>query len=150
MIDAGSSGSRIHVYRFNYCREEPELEDEVFYPIEPGLSSYKDDPEAAAASLDELMQIALDNVPAELQHCTPLAVKATAGLRLLGEDESANILNAVRTRLETNYPFPLAGVEIMDGKDEGNGLSFFLACLVVPTDLIDRCLCVDYGKLSAG
>ncbi|KAI8140111.1 nucleoside phosphatase GDA1/CD39 [Fennellomyces sp. T-0311] len=123
MIDAGSSGSRIHVYRFNYCREQPELEDEVFYPIEPGLSSYKDDAEAAAKSLDELMQVALENVPAELHHCTPIELKATAGLRLLGEGQSKKILDAVRTRLETQYPFPIAGgdhgIEIMDGKDEG-------------------------------
>ncbi|KAG2222823.1 hypothetical protein INT45_011633 [Circinella minor] len=123
MIDAGSSGSRIHVYRFNFCREQPELEDEVFYPIEPGLSSYKDDAEGAAKSLDELMQVALDKVPADLHHCTPIELKATAGLRLLGESRSKKILDAVRTRLETQYPFPIAGgengIEIMDGKDEG-------------------------------
>ncbi|KAI9314592.1 nucleoside phosphatase family-domain-containing protein [Dichotomocladium elegans] len=123
MIDAGSSGSRIHVYRFNYCREEPELEDEVFYPIQPGLSSYENDPEGAAKSLDELMEVALQNVPKELHHCTPIMLKATAGLRLLGEGKSKRILDAVRTRLEDQYPFPIAGgergVEIMDGKDEG-------------------------------
>lgn len=123
MIDAGSSGSRIHVYRFNYCREEPELEDEVFYPIKPGLSSYENDPDGAARSLDELMKVALDNVPADLHHCTPIMLKATAGLRLLGENKSKAILEAVRARLESQYPFPIAGgdkgVEIMDGKDEG-------------------------------
>lgn len=123
MIDAGSSGSRIHVYRFNYCREEPELEDEVFYPIKPGLSSYENDPDAAARSLDELMKVALDNVPTDLHHCTPIMLKATAGLRLLGEGKSKAILEAVRARLESQYPFPIAGgdrgVEIMDGKDEG-------------------------------
>ncbi|KAL1922352.1 uncharacterized protein VTP21DRAFT_9891 [Calcarisporiella thermophila] len=123
MIDAGSTGSRIHVYRFNYCKSTPELEDEVFEKTEPGLSSYKDDPLAAAKSLDGLMQVALDNVPKDLYDCTPIAVKATAGLRLLGENQSKNILKAVRNRLEKNYPFPIhggpSGVEIMDGRDEG-------------------------------
>ncbi|KAI8061683.1 nucleoside phosphatase GDA1/CD39 [Gongronella butleri] len=122
MIDAGSSGSRVHVYRFNFCNKEPKLENEVFEMLKPGLSSYEDDPEAAAHSLDKLLDIAVKNVPAEYHHCTPLAVKATAGLRLLGPDASDRILKQVRTHLETNYPFPLAGddaVTIMDGSDEG-------------------------------
>ncbi|ORX55636.1 nucleoside phosphatase GDA1/CD39 [Hesseltinella vesiculosa] len=122
MIDAGSSGSRVHVYRFNFCKKEPQLEDEVFHMLKPGLSSYKDDPAAAAHSLDELMQIAVKNVPSEFHHCTPLAVKATAGLRLLGKDISDRILSKVRSHLETSYPFPIAGddgVAIMDGSDEG-------------------------------
>ncbi|GBC09083.1 hypothetical protein RclHR1_00860021 [Rhizophagus clarus] len=122
MIDAGSTGSRIHVYRFNYCKASPELEDEIFAHIEPGLSSYGDNPEAAAKSLNVLMEVALKNVPKELQHCTPVAVKATAGLRLLGLKKSERILEAVREHLEINYPFPIIekdGVVIMDGKDEG-------------------------------
>ncbi|KAI8089969.1 nucleoside phosphatase GDA1/CD39 [Halteromyces radiatus] len=123
MIDAGSSGSRVHVYRFNYCQQEPQLEDEVlFHMLKPGLSSYKDDPMAAARSLNELMDLAVENVPTELHHCTPIAVKATAGLRLLGKDVSDKILAQVRSHLETNYPFPIAGengIQIMDGSDEG-------------------------------
>ncbi|CAG8776178.1 14656_t:CDS:2 [Gigaspora margarita] len=122
MLDAGSTGSRIHVYKFNYCKESPELEDEIFHHIQPGLSAYPDDTDAAARSLDVLLKVALDNVPEELHHCTPIAVKATAGLRLLGQEKSARILDAVHYHLETNYPFYIiedGGVAIMDGKDEG-------------------------------
>ncbi|KAL7330296.1 Guanosine-diphosphatase [Mucor circinelloides] len=119
MIDAGSSGSRVHVYKFNYCKEEPELENEVFHMLEPGLSSFADDAEGAADSLEELLQIAVDSVPKSMQHCTPIAVKATAGLRLLGAEKSDRILQAVRSRLQDKYPFPIADIEIMDGKDEG-------------------------------
>ncbi|KAI8991829.1 nucleoside phosphatase GDA1/CD39 [Mycotypha africana] len=119
MIDAGSSGSRVHVYKFNFCREEPELENEVFHMIEPGLSSFENDPEAAADSLEDLLQIAVESVPASMQKCTPIAVKATAGLRLLGAAKSQRILDAVKNRLEVKYPFPINAVEIMDGKDEG-------------------------------
>ncbi|RMZ84447.1 hypothetical protein DV738_g816, partial [Chaetothyriales sp. CBS 135597] len=129
MIDAGSTGSRIHVYRFNNCGPTPELESEEFKMTEKkaggsGLSSYGSDAEGAAKSLDPLLQVALDHVPDEYKPCTPIAVKATAGLRLLGDDLSKNILEAVRTRLETQYPFPVVskekgGVEIMKGEDEG-------------------------------
>ncbi|KAG9235882.1 guanosine-diphosphatase-like protein [Amylocarpus encephaloides] len=134
MIDAGSTGSRIHVYRFNNCGATPELESEDFKMTEPkkggaGLSSYNSDAngvdaEGAAKSLDVLMDVAMEKVPEKLKGCTPVAVKATAGLRLLGTEKSEKILEAVRTRLETVYPFPVIskeenGVAIMDGMDEG-------------------------------
>jgi guanosine-diphosphatase len=128
MLDAGSTGSRIHVYRFNNCGATPELEDEVFKmtPVlkgGSGLSAYASDPEDAAKSLDVLMDVALEHVPDKLKACTPVAVKATAGLRALGPDRSEQILKAVRHRLETKYPFPVVseekgGVEVMDGKYE--------------------------------
>ncbi|KAK5738953.1 Guanosine-diphosphatase [Elasticomyces elasticus] len=129
MLDAGSTGSRIHVYRFNNCGPTPELEDEIFEMTAKkeggsGLSSYKGDPEGAAKSLDVLMDVAVKNVPETLQGCTPVAVKATAGLRKVGQEGSDAILKAVRNRLETVYPFAVVseangGVEVMDGKDEG-------------------------------
>jgi guanosine-diphosphatase len=129
MIDAGSTGSRIHVYKFNNCGSTPELEDEVFKMTPKkeggaGLSAYKGDPEGAAKSLDVLMEAAMESVPHKLKSCTPVAVKATAGLRMLGPEMSQSILDAVRTRLETQYPFPVVskeenGVAILDGSDEG-------------------------------
>lgn len=122
MIDAGSTGSRIHVYKFNNCGPSPALEDEVFVQTIPGLSAYADKPEEAAKSLDVLMQAAVENVPIHLRRCSPVSVGATAGLRLLGEKKSENILNAVRHRLKHHYPFPISkrsGVSIMDGRDEG-------------------------------
>lgn len=131
MIDAGSTGSRIHVYRFNYCSESPELEDEYFEMLKGGLSNYGTNPSAAADSLRPLLKSALERVPASLQKCTPVAVKATAGLRLLPGKQAEDVIKAVRHMLETEYPFPIAdgmnadgskaskGVEIMEGKDEG-------------------------------
>ncbi|EPE02998.1 guanosine-diphosphatase [Ophiostoma piceae UAMH 11346] len=130
MIDAGSTGSRIHVYKFNNCGASPELESEIFKQTKKvdgkssGLSAYPDDPDAAAHSLDILLEEAMREVPDKLKSCTPIAVKATAGLRLLGPEKSQRILDAVRKHLEEDYPFPVqsaeeGGVAIMDGSDEG-------------------------------
>jgi guanosine-diphosphatase len=122
MIDAGSTGSRIHVYRFNYCNASPTLEDEVFKEIKPGLSSYPDSPKDAADSLDPLLKLAMSKIPKELQECTPIAVKATAGLRLLGDEKSEAILKAVEEKIKNEYPFNLPkekGVIVMGGEDEG-------------------------------
>jgi guanosine-diphosphatase len=122
MIDAGSSGSRVHVYKFNNCKATPHLLNEEFKMMKPGLSSFDTDTEGAAKSLDQLLEVAVKAVPEEDQACTPIAVKATAGLRILGEEKANKILEAVRHRLETEWPFPVVaedGVAIMDGADEG-------------------------------
>ncbi|KAL7945533.1 GDA1/CD39 family domain-containing protein [Trichoderma barbatum] len=127
MIDAGSTGSRIHVYKFNNCGPIPELEKEEFKMTEKsvgGLSAFKNDPVAAAKSLDPLMAVAMEHVPDLLKKCSPVAVKATAGLRLIGKELADAILVEVRRHLEQDYPFPVVsaeqnGVAIMDGSDEG-------------------------------
>lgn len=122
MIDAGSTGSRIHIYKFNYCEASPMLEYEVFEQLRPGLSKFRGKPLEAAGSLNKLMELAKATVPKSLQHCTPVAVKATAGLRLLGKADSNAILDAVEHHLKSDFPFPLAPADpvvVMDGKDEG-------------------------------
>ena len=122
MIDAGSTGSRIHVYKFNNCGPSPVYEYETFVQKHPGLSAFAGRPEEAAQSLDSLLDVAMRTVPEQLRRCTPVAVKATAGLRLLGAEQSGEILEAVRRRIGSAYPFPLAAqdpVAIMDGRDEG-------------------------------
>lgn len=122
MIDAGSTGSRIHVYKFNNCGASPQYEYEHFKQINPGLSSYEGRPMDAAASLDVLLDEAMEVVPAQLRSCAPVAVKATAGLRAIGVNAATEILDTVRKRLQDKYPFPIAakdGVVIMDGSEEG-------------------------------
>ncbi|KAI0736244.1 nucleoside phosphatase family-domain-containing protein [Fomitopsis betulina] len=122
MIDAGSTGSRIHIYKFNNCGQSPTYEYEIFRMTQPGLSSYSGRPQEAAQSLDVLLDEAVRIIPKDLQSCTPVQVKATAGLRLLGTAESTAILGAVTSHMHTKYPFSLKdadGVVIMDGKDEG-------------------------------
>lgn len=135
-----SSSSLRYARQFNYCSASPELENEVFHMLRPGLSSFKTDSKGAADSLRPLLQKALDSIPRSLQSCTPIAVKATAGLRLLGAQESKAILSAVRHMIRHEYPFVLAdgpatkgvveltpgggevegkAVEIMEGRDEG-------------------------------
>jgi guanosine-diphosphatase len=123
LIDAGSTGSRLHIYKFNNCGASPQYEYKVFKQTWPALSSYFEHPEAAGESLDVLLKEALRIVPEKLHSCTPIAVKATGGLRTLGTTKAEVILNAVRKRLTSEYPFPIhggsRGVGIMDGAEAG-------------------------------
>lgn len=122
MIDAGSSGSRIHIYEFDVCSQPPTLIDETFDALKPGLSSFDTDAIGAAKSLDPLLKRAMEVIPKDRRSCSPVAVKATAGLRNLGDLKSNKILDAVNQRLQDEYPFPIVekdGVTVMGGDEEG-------------------------------
>lgn len=118
IIDAGSTGSRVHCYRFN--AGDRSLIDDAFEQLKPGLSSYKDDPTAAAESLEPLLASADRCVPPDRRSQTPVAVRATAGLRMLPGDAAENILAAVRAKLgKREYAHDASSVSILDGADEG-------------------------------
>ncbi|KAF8523305.1 nucleoside phosphatase family-domain-containing protein [Hysterangium stoloniferum] len=78
MIDAGSQGSRIHIYKFHNCRAHPEYEYEVFKMTKPGsgLSKFADNTEEAARSLGVLMAEAVKTVPEKMKKYTPMAEDA--------------------------------------------------------------------------
>lgn len=122
MLDAGSTGSRVHAYEFDYhASGSVELLDELFVQTKPGLSAYKNEPKEAAESLRKLLDAAKEKIPASAHACTPIELKATAGLRLIGPEKSEAILEAIRS-LFKEYPFIVKGKDaaiVMDGKDEG-------------------------------
>jgi len=120
MFDAGSTGSRIHVFEFEYKNNDITLLREVFEQTKPGLSSYANNLDGIEQSLKPLLDVAVREVPVSLRACTPMLLKATAGLRLVGAEKAEMILSVVRS-LFARYPFkvPVDGVALMDGVDEG-------------------------------
>ncbi|KAK4478232.1 hypothetical protein RD792_017515, partial [Penstemon davidsonii] len=123
IFDAGSSGSRVHVFCFNEQLDLVPLgnELELFLQRKPGLSGYANDPEAAANSLSDLLTKAEAVVPLELRSNTPVRIGATAGLRMLGGDRSDNILQAVRDFLKNKSSLKSKAdwVKVLDGNQEG-------------------------------
>uniref|UniRef100_A0AAX7TY79 nucleoside diphosphate phosphatase n=1 Tax=Astatotilapia calliptera TaxID=8154 RepID=A0AAX7TY79_ASTCA len=98
MFDAGSTGTRIHIYKFIQKDpvELPVLDNEMYHAVKPGLSSYKDNPEEGGNTIRQLLRIAKKTVPEEDWRRTPVVLKATAGLRLLPEDKARALLKEVR------------------------------------------------------
>ncbi|KAK0600582.1 hypothetical protein LWI29_016336 [Acer saccharum] len=145
IFDAGSSGSRVHVYCFDQnldlvpIGKDLELFVQVFIQLpfqfdifflfeftmnvvcEDGLSAYASDPQQAAESLVSLLDKAQGVVPHDLRPKTPVRVGATAGLRALGHDVSERILQAVRDLLKYRSTFKTEqnGVTVLDGIQEG-------------------------------
>ncbi|XP_061767411.1 ectonucleoside triphosphate diphosphohydrolase 6 isoform X2 [Nerophis ophidion] len=121
MFDAGSTGTRIHVFKFKMDGEDgPAVVCETFRAIQPGLSAYADHPEECTAGILELLDVAKASVPSSAWSATPLILKATAGLRLLPIEKANNLLERARGVFDTS-PFLSQhdSVSIMDGPDEG-------------------------------
>lgn len=122
ILDAGSTGSRVLAYEFHkgYLDGRLVLDKELFKEIKPGVSAYADNPEDGAQKLTVLLDSAKNVIPQNYWSTTPIVLKATAGLRLLGPIQAESILNAIRKVLrESGFLVDKDSVEIMDGTDEG-------------------------------
>jgi len=121
VIDAGSSGSRIHVYRWWPGAPLPRVEEAWRLKIEPGLSAFVGDAAAIAEHLTPLIEFALDRIAGEggaPEGRPVLLLEATGGVRALEAPAREELLTAVRSYLETT-PFEVGGVEVIDGRSEG-------------------------------
>ncbi|KAJ7976350.1 Apyrase [Quillaja saponaria] len=124
IFDAGSSGSRVHVFCFDHNLDLVPIGKhlELFVQIKPGLSAYAQNPRQAADSLISLLDKAQSVVPRELRAKTPVRVGATAGLRALEGDASDRILQAVRDLLKdrSSLKSDADSVTVLDGSQEGS------------------------------
>ncbi|KAM3919474.1 nucleoside diphosphate phosphatase ENTPD5 [Leptodactylus fuscus] len=122
VFDAGSTGTRIHIYTFHQrtAGSPLELDGEIFESVKPGLSAFAEQPAKGAESVRSLLHLAQDNIPSTHWKKTPLILKATAGLRLLPEHQAEALLLEVR-KVFSSSPFlvPENSVSILDGTDEG-------------------------------
>ncbi|XP_053730742.1 ectonucleoside triphosphate diphosphohydrolase 6 isoform X2 [Synchiropus splendidus] len=123
MFDAGSTGTRVHVFKFQSSHQGaavPHLEHETYRAIKPGLSAYAGEPLKCVPGIEQLLEVAKLSVPSSQWNVTPVALKATAGLRLLPGDKAARLLDTVRTLFQVS-PFLSKSdcVSMMDGTDEG-------------------------------
>ncbi|KAE9590199.1 hypothetical protein Lal_00027902 [Lupinus albus] len=123
IFDAGSSGSRVHVFHFDHNLDLVNIGNdlELFLQIKPGLSAYAQNPQEAAESLSSLLDKAESVVPREFRPKTPVRVGATAGLRTLEGDTSDRILQTVRDflKLRSTFRSDADSVTVLDGTQEG-------------------------------
>ncbi|CAK0911210.1 unnamed protein product [Prorocentrum cordatum] len=124
VVDAGSSGSRLRMYNKTEDGVEeikPHEEDEDSFETEPGLSSYAGNPDDAGPSLTALLQAAAKYVPESYRSTTPLWIKATAGMRLVPEEQLGGMFTSLDQYLSETVsvnPFKYMGSEVLGGEEE--------------------------------
>ncbi|OBS59849.1 hypothetical protein A6R68_09017 [Neotoma lepida] len=113
MFDAGSTGTRVHVFQFaRPPGETPTLTHETFKALKPGLSAYADDVEKSAQGIQELLNVAKQHIPYDFWKATPLVLKATAGLRLLPGEKAQKLLQ--KGTLQASPPGHLTALQMFN------------------------------------
>lgn len=136
IIDAGSSGSRVYVYKWkNPARASkkadadelhslPKLKLEKSKKIHPGVSTFAQNVASIGPDhLQGLIDVALDEVPEEKIAETPVFLLATAGVRFLPKNEQTALLQGICTWLKASTKFALpdcdAHIQVIPGETEG-------------------------------
>jgi len=96
VMDCGSTGTRVRLYSWPASGEVSEFEpddpdDQAALETTPGISSFASSPDGVADYLRPLLVQAARWVPAAAQASTRVRALATAGMRLLSEQEQAPI-----------------------------------------------------------
>lgn len=125
VFDAGSTHTALYVYQWSADKENG---TGIVSQVESctvngsGISSYADNPAGAGASLKPCLAKAMTVIPAEQQGETPTYLGATAGMRLLREQNStkaeqvfAEVSKAIR-----EFPVDFRGAQILTGNEEGS------------------------------
>lgn len=138
VLDAGSSGTRVHVYRWlrnAAARKDADADELTSLPeiktkeewvkkIHPGVSSFADRPEDVGSEhLAGLLEHAKSIIPKEDAKDTPIFLLATAGMRLVGNLERQLLLDQIcaYARANTDFLLPDCGVhiQVIPGVTEG-------------------------------
>ncbi|XP_061355433.1 probable apyrase 6 isoform X2 [Gastrolobium bilobum] len=122
IVDGGSTGTRIHVFKYG-------VDDKVFdfgkeglasMRVNPGLSSFAEDPDGAGMSLSELVEFGKGRIPRGSWRDTEIRLMATAGLRMLDAEVQEKILESCRRVLRSSgFKFRDEWASVITGSDEG-------------------------------
>lgn len=137
IFDAGSSGTRLHIYRWKdpaRAIHDADDEDLVSLPkvktdkkwtkkIKPGISTLGDHPEDVGDYMKALVEQAAATIPEEKHADTPIFLMATAGMRLLQPLQQRAVLSEVCTYFRQNTQFSLPDcdrhIQVIPGETEG-------------------------------
>lgn len=139
ILDAGSSGTRLHIYRWkdprkvikdaddaDDLRRLPKLKTKKSWTkkIRPGVSTFGTHPEDIGPDhLQQLIDAAIDIIPANKVKDTPIFLMATAGMRLLPKAQQTAVLDQICSYFQQKTQFYIrdcdSHVQVIPGETEG-------------------------------
>lgn len=126
IIDAGSTGSRVYIYRYATANPLSTLTEIANKRINPAITSYIHDTVGINNYLLELVSYAKVHIEESMWATTPIALKATAGVRVIEESKQQWIIDSVSAALEKcGFLFDPLETKVITGQEEA--LYAFLA-----------------------
>lgn len=136
ILDAGSSGTRVYIYKWKDPAKAlkhasasdahilPKLKLHKSKKIHPGVSTFAENVAAVGPDhLKALIDTALDEIPADQVSSTPIFLLATAGVRFLPKHQQTALLGGICTYLQANTRFQLpdcsSHIQVISGETEG-------------------------------
>lgn len=129
IFDAGSSGTRLYLYEVEQTEKAPIITEKLNSKVKPGLTdeSLWEDPHTIHTYIERLFEGANNVLSEEERAHTPIYLYATAGMRILPEEEQAFIMGEVRKHMghvteASGYRAienPEQDIRVIEGSQEG-------------------------------
>lgn len=101
VVDSGSTGSRVYLYRYREKDPFSSLEAICRIRMRPALSTFTNNTAGLSAQLDKFVEFAHSHIPLDDWKRTSFTLRATAGVRKLDEVESNSLMTRVKSLLES-------------------------------------------------
>ena len=121
VVDAGSSGSRLHLFQYENDKKLPVIRDIFSESTSVALSTFTKNPDNVLQSFKTLLDHAKEKLVvahADL-HVVSISILGTAGMRLLPADEANTTYQRLTAYLQNNYPFAISKIATLPEKLEG-------------------------------
>ena len=132
IVDAGSSGTRMRIFRWKTNVDTGDIpnieqylpmkqEDRDKLEVHPGISSFASNSTKAKEQIRGLIEEAKRWVPYDVYSKTSIRLGATAGMRLLPTNDQTSLMNAVSEALkESVFSFGQGDARILSGEEEAS------------------------------
>lgn len=122
IADAGSSGTRLHLFKHNNIKKMPVIEDVFSVKNNTPLSSFEEHSDQAYESLKPLLEDMIKKIhDNHIKTPVPISILGTAGMRMLTSEQQHTIYNYIKNDITNDYKDILIpeNIQTISGKMEG-------------------------------
>ena len=119
VMDAGSTGSRVYVYKYDEKHPLETIVEVAHMRVHPALSTFVNNSAGLTLQIEELVDFAMVSTPSISWSSTSICLKATAGLRSLNDIDQNFLISVTAAVLQTSvFSFDEHNTKVISGEEE--------------------------------